>query len=155
MAIELVKLVSSLFLAVLIHEGGHVAATHMVGGEVTEFNVFSHGQLGYTEALLPSDKLGHFYAGGVTASIASLPAIRWACKKYPDETFFKYWDFWATMDVPYQAVSCLWRPNSDFSKISKHTDINKSVLVCVGLLFGYLNKNVIISDGKVFIKKAF
>jgi len=157
--IEVIKVIASLFLAVTVHEGGHAGAVALSGGRVTSFKPYpTNGFFGYTEySGLPQNAQKIFYLSGVSASMLSTIPIRELEKKYPDETFFRYWDFWATVDLPLHSLLALVNDKSDLAKFSDKTGV--PVVALVGLSFLWAtqktNKNVLFTGTKIFFVKEF
>jgi len=154
--IEIIKVVASLWLATVVHEGGHIVTANMVGGSVYDVKLYPNN--GHFATVYIDNKTAEnplVIAGGIMASNLSLPAISWAKEKYPEQTFFNYWDFWARMDFPVNAISSIWDNNNDTSKFCDNTGIPKAVPIALSLVYIKVNKNVFISNGKICFKKAF
>ena len=157
--LELLKVLGSLFLAVTVHEGGHAGAVALSGGRVTSFKPYpANGFFGYTEYVnLPDNSRSFFDLSGVSASMISTVPIRALEKKYPEESFFKYWDFWATADLPLHSLMALVNDKSDLAKFSERTGV--PIVAMVGLSFLWAtqktNKNVLFTGTKVFFVKEF
>ena len=156
---ELLKVLASLFLAVTVHEGGHAGAVALSGGRVTSFKPYpTHGGFGYTEYVgLTENAQKVFDVSGISASMISTVPIRALEKKYPEESFFKYWDFWATADFPIQSVMALVNDKSDLAKFSDRTGV--PIVAIVGLSFLWAtqktNKNILFTGTKMFFVKEF
>ena len=157
--IEVLKVLGSLFLAVTVHEGGHAGAVALSGGRVTSFKPYpSNGFFGYTEYVGLSENAQKVIdISGVSASMLSTVPIRALEEKYPKETFFKYWDFWATADLPIHSLMALVSDKSDLAKFSDRTGV--PIVALVGLSFLWAtqktNKNVLFTGTKVFFVKEF
>jgi hypothetical protein len=154
MITEIIKVIASLWLTVAIHEGGHALAVRGFGGEIREFNV-SLTNPHVTWRGVDESNYWIVDLGGLAANQAVLPAIRWAEKKYPDESTFNYLNFFNTAYFPYMAITSLFSENNDLSQFCKDTGTHKVIPVALSLIYLKLNENVYIDGGKIFYRKAF
>ena len=150
----ILKFALALFTAIFVHEGGHAVMVKASGGDVTNFRPYpTEWHLGYVSwTAVEKRYLPSINMGGIIASNASIPISSYFIRKYPDEEYFRFWRQIAVWDFPAHCIMSFWQKDNDISQFCSNTEIPKSVMLGLSLIYLRFNKNMIFSDGKILFK---